>query len=287
MTPGLIFGVLLAVQPMVTSDSNCPSTRDIEDNLAVLLPAEVARPGSAVVMSRNDGIAIQLRPEGAQETEERSIAVGSGCEDRARAAAVAIATWWPTRAAAKGGTPEATEAAPAPEGRRPVARIVSVAAGGFASLVSGSAAPGVRAEVEWAPWAGPLGFRLDFAGTGAHGEGLKPGQVKFRRIASEAGVAWSRGPLRLDGAAVISLLFAEGQGFTSNQQSSGISFGVSAGARLSWSLGRFAPFLELRGVGWPQSQRIFVTDTATGTRSDRALPHGELQLGAGIRVSLL
>ena len=39
------FGLLLAVQPMVTSDSNCPSTRDIEDNLAVLLPAEVARPG--------------------------------------------------------------------------------------------------------------------------------------------------------------------------------------------------------------------------------------------------
>ena len=287
MIAGLIFGLLLAVQPTVTSDSNCPSTRDIEDNLAVLLPAEVARPGSAVVMSRTDGIAIQLRPEGAQETEERSIAVGSGCEDRARAAAVAIATWWPTRAAAKGGTPEPSPAAPATEGWHSKARVLAVAAGGYASLVSGSVAPGLRVEAEWAPWAGPLALRLDFAGTGAHGEGLVPGQVTFRRIASEAGAAWSRGPLRLDGAAVISLLFAEGQGFTSNQQSSGISFGVSAGARLRWFLGRFAPFLELRGVGWPQSQRIFVTDSATGTRSDRARPRGELQLGAGIRVSLL
>jgi hypothetical protein len=111
--------------------------------------------------------------------------------------------------------------------------------------------------------------------------------VQFRRIASEVGVAWSRGPLRLDGAGVFSLLFVEGQGYTSNQQSSGISFGLSAGARLSWSLGRLAPWLELRGVGWPQSQRIFVTDSAAGTRSQRSLPHAELQLGAGISVSLL
>jgi hypothetical protein len=79
----------------------------------------------------------------------------------------------------------------------------------------------------------------------------------------------------------------EGQGYTTNQRSSGISVGLSAGARLSWTLGRWAPWLELRGVGWPQSQQIFVTDSVTGTRSERALPHGELQLGAGISVSLL
>ena len=287
MTLGLIFGLLVAFQPTVTSDSSCPSTRDIEDNLAVLLPAEVARPGTAVVMSRGDGIAIRLRPEGGQETAERLIAVGSGCEDRARAAAVAIATWWPTGAAAKDSAPDPFEAGPATAGPHRNAPVVTVAAGGFASVVSGSVAPGVRVEAAWAPWAGPLAFRLDFAGTDAHGEGLTPGQVKFRRLASEAGVAWSRGPLRLDGAAVISLVFAEGQGYTSNQQSSGLSFGVSAGARLSWSLGRFAPWLELRGIEWPQSQRIFVTDSATGARRDRALPHGELQLGAGIAFSLL
>jgi hypothetical protein len=106
-------------------------------------------------------------------------------------------------------------------------------------------------------------------------------------MASEAGVAWSRGPLRLDGAAVLSLVFVEGQGYTSNQQSSGTSLGLSAGARLSWALGRGAPWLELRGVAWPQSQQIFVTDSATGTRSQRSLPHVELQLGAGVSVSLL
>jgi len=55
------------------------------------------------------------------------------------------------------------------------------------------------------------------------------------------GVAWSAGPLRLDGAGVVSMVFVEGQGYTPNQQSSGISLGLSAGARLSWSLGRLAP----------------------------------------------
>ena len=88
MTSALIVGLLLALQPMVTSDSDCPSTHDIEDNLSVLLPANEARPGNAVVMSRSDGIAIQLQPEGAEPSDERSIAVGSRCEDRAQAAAV-------------------------------------------------------------------------------------------------------------------------------------------------------------------------------------------------------
>jgi hypothetical protein len=287
MTPLSIVALLLALQPHVASDSNCPSASAIEENLSVLLPAEVVRPGTAAVMSRADGLAIHLQPEGSEQSEERSITVGSGCEERAKAAAVAIATWWPTQPAAKDSTPvpvAVTLVTPAP---RPKAHVVTVAAGGFASLIAGSAAPGVHAEVTWAPWASALAFRVDLAGTGAHGASLGAGQVQFRRMASEAGVAWSRGPLRLDGAAVLSLVFVEGQGYTSNQQSSGTSLGLSAGARLSWALGRWAPWLELRGVAWPQSQQIFVTDSATGTRSQRSLPHVELQLGAGVSVSLL
>jgi hypothetical protein len=286
MTPASIVALFVALQPHVASDSNCPSASDIEDNLSVLLPAEMVRPGTAAVISRPDGLAIHLQPEGTEQSEERSITVGSGCEERAKAAAVAIATWWPTQPAAKDSPPATvavTLATPAP---RPKARVVTVAAGGFASLIAGSAAPGVHAEVAWAPWAGALAFRLDLAGIGAHGASLGSGQVQFRRLASEVGAAWSRGPLRLDGAAVVSLVFVEGQGYTSNQQSNGASLGLSAGARLSWALGRWAPWLELRGVAWPQSQRIVVTDSATGARSEHSLPHGELQLGAGISVPL-
>jgi hypothetical protein len=287
MTPLSIVALLLALQPHVASDSNCPSASAIEENLSVLLPAEVVRPGTAAVMSRADGLAIHLQPEGSEQSEERSITVGSGCEERAKAAAVAIATWWPTQPAAKDSTPVPVAVTLVTAAPRPKAHVVTVAAGGFASLIAGSAAPGVHAEVTWAPWASALAFRVDLAGTGAHGASLGAGQVQFRRMASEAGVAWSRGPLRLDGAAVLSLVFVEGQGYTSNQQSSGTSLGLSAGARLSWALGRWAPWLELRGVAWPQSQQIFVTDSATGTRSQRSLPHVELQLGAGVSVSLL
>jgi hypothetical protein len=287
MTPASIVALLLALQPRVASDSNCPSASDIEDNLSVLLPAEMVRPGTAAVISRADGLAIHLQPEGTEQSEERSIAVGSGCEERAKAAAVAIATWWPTQPAAKDSTPAPVAAALATPAPRPKARVVTVAAGGFASLIAGSAAPGVHAEVAWAPWAGALAFRLDLVGTGTHGASLGPGQVQFRRLASEIGAAWSRGPLRLDGAAVVSLVFVEGQGYAPNQQSSGTSLGLSAGPRLSWKIGRWAPWLEMRGVAWPQSQRIFVTDSATGTRSERSLPRVELQLGAGISVSLL
>ena len=287
MSPASIVALFVALQPRVSSDSNCPSASDIEDNLSVLLPAEMVRPGTVAVMSRPDGLAIHLQPEGTEQSEERSITVGSACEERAKAAAVAIATWWPTQPAPRDITPAPvapTLATPTP---RPKAHVVTVAAGGFASLIAGSAAPGVHAEVAWAPWASALAFRLDLAGTGSHGASLGPGQVQFRRLASEVGAAWSRGPLRLDGAAVVSLVSAEGQGYAPNQQSNGASLGLSAGARLSWKIGRWAPWLEMRGVAWPQSQRIVVTDSATGTRSQRSLPHVEMQLGAGISCSLL
>jgi hypothetical protein len=128
---------------------------------------------------------------------------------------------------------------------------------------------------------------LGIADTGAHGGSLGPGQVQFRRVASEAGVAWSRGHLRLDGAGVVSLLLVDGKGYTPNQQTSGISLGASAGARLAWSIGRLSPWLELRGVGWLQAQRIFVTDSGTGAHNERALPRGELQLGAGLAFCVL
>jgi hypothetical protein len=286
MTATSIVALFLALQPHVASDSDCPSASAIEENLSVLLPAEVVRPGKAAVISRADGLAIHLQPDGTEQSDERSITVGSGCEERAKAAAVAIATWWPTRPAAKISTPAPSEPALATPTLRPKTRAVTVAAGGFASLILGSAAPGVHAEVTWAPWASALAFRLDVAGTGTHGASLGSGQVQFRRMAGEVGAAWSRRPLRLDGAAVVSLVLVEGQGYTSNQQSSGTSLGLSAGARLGWVLGRWTPWLEVRGVAWPQSQRIFVTDSATGTRSQRSLPHGELQLGGGISVSL-
>jgi len=230
MTPASIVALLLALQPHVASDSNCPSASAVEENLSVLLPAELVRPGTAAVISRADGLAIHLQPEGTEQSEERSITVGSGCEERAKAAGrghrhlVANPTGRQGQHARARGSDACHTPAPHPK-----ARVVTVAAGGFASLIAGSAAPGVRAEVAWAPWASALAFRLDLAGTGAHGASLSPGQVQFRRMASEVGAAWSRGPLRLDGAAVLSLVFVEGQGYTSNQQSSGTSLGLSAG----------------------------------------------------------
>ncbi len=285
MTPAWIVAVLLVQQPVVVSDSQCPSTRDIEANLAVLLPATMARSGTVAVVTRSNGLGIHLRPEGTEQSEERSVAVGPACDERAKAAAVAIATWWPTTAATKTDTPEmAAVVVPASDSHRGIRR-VKVAAGAFASVESDGVAPGVRAEVQWAPWDRAIAFRLGIAGTGAHGGSLGPGQVQFRRTAGEVGMAWLYGPFRLDGAAVVSLLVVEGQGYQPSQQTSGASLGVSAGARWAWPEGRVSPWIELRGVGWPQRQRMSVTDVSTGIRSERSLPWGELQLGAGLAVS--
>src|SRR5512140_2906342 len=100
MTSTLFLAIWLA-GPSIASDSSCPSARAVESNLSVLLPAESTPPGTVRVLGGADELRVELRPDGATSSAQRSIAVREDCEERARAAAVLIATWWPTQSAAQ------------------------------------------------------------------------------------------------------------------------------------------------------------------------------------------
>ena len=277
MNSALVVALLLGA-PGIASNSHCPSARAIESYLSVFLPAESEPPGTVVVTDLQESLLVDLRPEAPAAGALRSVAVGSDCDERAKAAAVVIATWWPT---GRGAVPSEAQALPAPPERHP--RLL-LSAGAFASAISDGVAPGVRAEVSL-PWRA-IGFRLALAGTGDHGGRLGRGQVAWRRASAELGVTYGRGHLRLDGGLVASLFAVQGSGFAENQSSLGAAAGATAGLRISWTWRTALPWLELRGIGWPQSQQIYVQDSTTGVQTTRPMPHGELQMGAGVAFSL-
>ena len=161
-----------------------------------------------------------------------------------------------------------------------------LSAGGYASVAWSGVSPGGRAEAVWSRFGRGFGLRLALGGTAQHGGSLGQGQAHWSRAAAELGPTFSLGNLRLDAGGVASILWIEGSGFAVNQKSTGGSVGATTGVRMGWAWGRTLPWLELRGQWWPQTQRIYVTDSASDLQTSRAMPHLELQLGAGIAFTL-
>jgi hypothetical protein len=273
--------ILLAGHLTVTSASDCPSASDIDGNLAVLLPEQTALAGTVAVSPTEAGLLVDLRPSSLAFTGQRLVVVGSNCQERAKAVAVVIATWWPVGPA--GARPLASAGA-RQEAR---SRRLGLAAGGYASIVSSSVAPGARVEASFTPRGQGFGVRLAAGGTFAHDDSLAQGRVSWSRASLEFGPTYSHRFLTLDASVVGSLLWVGGSGFSENRQASGAAAGFTVGLRAAIPWGRVQPWLEVRGIAWPQSQEMDVTDAATGEQSSRPLSHVELQLGAGIAFSIL
>jgi hypothetical protein len=266
----------------VTSDTQCPRASDIENELLALLPTAKTQPGTVRVVTHPNELIIQLHPAREPRDEERTLAISGSCEDRARAVAVIIATWWPLEPIPPKIPLLGPKSLVSSQVTNRGTRHFSLAIGGFASVVKEGMAPGLRIEMVWAPWVRPFSLTASLTGSRAHATPLGVGKVQFQRYTSDVGVAWSHGFLRLDAAGIISLLSVTGQGYTTNRNVSGASMGMTLGVRLKWTWGRVLPWIEVRGIGWPQSQQIYVAETTTSTRTTHPLPHGELQLGLGI-----
>lgn len=296
MTVSLFLSLLLAASPMVATDSACPSTRSIEAQLQKLL-SPTAVPGRALVEDQTDRLVLRLQPEGA-EGAERIIAVTGSCEERAMAAAVAIATWWQIGGRRDETVPVVEQDAVVNQTRNQASLsppdqdagkhrvLITVAAAGFASIASGDVAPGARIGLDLGWWEHHA-VRIGLSATGRHTVGLSSGQVGFRRLSGELGVVWSRGGFHLEGVGLVSRISVEGSDYQRNEQSAGFSLGLSMAGRWGLSYRRATLWFEARGVLWPQSQRLVVSDADGSGRMFRDLPHAELQIGAGLSFRLL
>jgi hypothetical protein len=282
MMSAIFLGVLVAAHPVIASHLACPSSRDIESQLSVLLP-DAAQPGTVVVSATTDGLLVDLRPDDSSFAAMRTLTVGSDCEERARATAVVISTWWPVTGASPRHTEVTATVSVEPAAADTGARRVGFGAGAFVSLVSDGGAPGGRLEAAWLPRQGRgFGLRVSTSFIGPQASWLGKGETHWSRATAEIGPTYSLGHARLDAGAVASLLWIRGAGFDVNQTSKGGAFGMTLGGRAEWPWGRVVPWVEVRGFLWPQSQTIYVLDAATGTKAMHALPHAELQLGGGI-----
>jgi hypothetical protein len=280
----LLLALVLAA-PGIASNSDCPSSRAIESNLSLLLPGGAGPPGTVRVVGLPDRLLVELSPDGPAGSSQRAVAVEGDCEERARAAAILIATWWPT-ASGEQPRPEAPRLeAPVALPRLLTQRKLGLSAGGLVSAVSDGVTPGARAEVSLA-WQ-RLGFRVALSGTGPQGGSLGRGKADWWRLSGESGPTYGAGRWRVDAGLVASAFFVQGSSFAENQRSTGYSVGATAGLRVAGKLGPMLPWLELRGIWWPASQRIYVLDRDTGIETSRPMPHGEIQLAAGVALSLL
>lgn len=266
--------------PTIASNSSCPSARDVEANLSVLMSVQSSPPGTARVVGLPDSLIVELHPETVSGTTSRLIEVGRACDDRAKAAALLIATWWPNE---RGQSPSTESLAALPQSMPP--RQLALSAGLLASGIPDGVAAGIRAEIS-GNWS-KLGLRLSPSGTAAHQASLGRGRVEWQRLSLEVGPTYGWRRLRLDAGFVASMLAVSGTGYSQNQRSSGAAMGATGGVRISSTWGRLLPWLEVRALWWPQSQRIYVLDAATGTESSHDLPHVELQLAIGIAWSIL
>jgi len=285
MMSSFLLGVLFAAHPVIASHLDCPSSRDIESQLSVLMP-DAAQPGMVLVSATADGLLVDLRPDNSVFAAMRTLKVGSDCEERARAVAVVTSTWWPVtgadpRQAEATATVSATPAAADSRARR-----FRLGAGAFASLVSDGGAVGGRLEAAWLPRrARGVGLRVSTAFTGPQKSLLGRGEAHWSRATAELGPTYSLGYVRFDAGAVGSLLWIRGAGFSVNQTSQGSALGMTLGGRTEWPRGWVVPWVEVRGFLWPQSQTIYVLDATTGTKATHALPHAELQLGGGFALA--
>lgn len=285
MTPTGLVVLLLAARPSIVSHTDCPSSRDIDSHVSVLMP-DTGQPGTAIVSATNDGLLVDLRPDNAAFAAMRTVTVGSDCEERARAAAVVISTWWPVEGAIS-RTPELTPGvAAATASTKTYASKITLSVGGFVSLVSDGSALGGRLEAEWRPRpARGLGVRASTAFTGPQTSQVSGGEARWSRATAELGPAYSLGRVRLDVGAVASLLWIRGAGFKVNQTSKGASFGITLGGRVEWPWRWLIPWVEVRGFLWPQTQTIAVLDVATEIETKHSLPRAELQVGGGAALA--
>jgi hypothetical protein len=285
MMSAVLLSVLVAAYPVIASHLACPSSRDIDSQLSVLLP-DAAQPGTVVVSATTDGLLVDLRPNDSAFAAIRTLTVGSDCEERARATAVVISTWWPVTGAGprRAEVPAAVSVEPAAADTR--ARRVGLGAGAFVSLVSDGGAPGGRLEAAWLPRrARGFGLRVSTSFIGPQTSWLGKGETHWSRATAEIGPSYLLGHVRLDAGTVASLLWIRGTGFDVSQTSKGGAFGMTLGGRAEWPWGSVVPWVEVRGFLWPQSQTIYVLDATTGSKATHALPHAELQLGGGITLA--
>lgn len=302
--------------PEVRAAGVCPSAADVAARLGPLLPAAshdgAANPDVVELAERPAELHVRLRDPDGSVSHDRVLVAGPSCGERAAAAAAIIAAWeadlhadvaFPT-------SPE-PPVAPAPEPARPPEvpaeppPIIVTAPGAGGRYEATAVPPVATVGVELfaaAPGGGgpvPAGSaevtrsltdrihgRASMLATGIHALTLGPGQVTWRRVGLGLGaiVDLTRGRLWTRGRADVSVaaVFAQGRGFSINQNATSWQIGLDLGGRVGVNLTpRISLWADVGMADFPGAQRFSVENAGS------APPVPGLEVQAGLGLSFL
>ena len=236
-----------------------------------------------------DGGLVEIRSSGAPLRKRFAFGELVGAQ-RMRLLALVVAELVALSASGQAESTVASAPVAAPPSDRRVTRaaLIHEMGAGFVAGWSGADITG-GGSVEL--WVGPAASRwaghLSLLGLSSEQQSLPPGSVSWTRPRGAIGGRYrlARGEhlsidLRAD--AVAAVLVASGDGFSANETAIAFDPGLSGGARLNVSRGRWTWFLEASAVAWLRGQRAQVMGLANVVE----LPRGEALLHLGLTVRL-
>jgi hypothetical protein len=292
-------GALLGAAPAsaaieIDSDSSCPTADMVRGALVALGGVSPPRPAAVSIRDTTDGLQVRFQWNAGRPADVRSVPASADCDQRARAAAVVIASWVGALPAAPAAGPvgptATTHTAPPPtvvpveEGRRWWFGL------GLGAGSGGGVAPGARLELSRTP-AGDrgLGWTVAVQTTLPRSRSVGGGTSSWFRPALMAAAffAWPVGAsvLSADLGPAVTPTFAWGSGYPSNKTDQALSVGLNAGGRLQLGRGPSRPWLEIRLIRWLTAQRLRFDSTASGpVTADLPGTEGFLTLGWSLPV---
>lgn len=271
----------------LSGDATCPSPTIVQAQLDSL----VAPSGSehlATLTAVPEGVELHLLGAEGSVIARRTLPSNSSCDSLAQAAAVVLATWAVEYAS------EAAEPSPlsvespvevktagtvsAPDRRW----VFEVGGALLGSLSAGGPVGGGMIRGSVGSSNSHLSAELSVLYDGVRQISIGPGYANWQRWDAVGGVTYSlsRLPFRVEisGDAVLSLVSAQGIGFTPDSSAIAVDPGLSAGARILLLNGSWHPWIGAWVTGWLRSE----VPTIQGLSAQPALPQIEGFGGLGL-----
>ena len=313
MTAAAVVALALAASTGVVSplieiarDSSCPSAELVREALGSVGGAPPQRRVAVTVHDTPNGMLITFRWDGDGPADVRPVAAPAprDCAQRARAAAVVIASWLGTLPAApvQAPPPPPAQNEPLPGADSPALVAVHPApppssrAGqwwvglGLGAGAGGGIAPGGRLELtHTGPSGRGVGWSVAAQSTLPRSRSLADGTSRWLRPAlGLAGFfAWPfrAATVSADLGPVVSETIAWGSSYPTDKTDHALSVGGSVGVRLLIAAGPLRPWVELRAIEWLTAQRLRF-DTADSGAATADLPRTELFAALGCSLPL-
>ena len=285
----------------VSSDSNCPASDAISQQLLGLLASGGPTSASARVHREGDNLRIELSTPG-EATQERSVPASGECAARAELAALIIAAWLdampagaigapgvppravdPTRAASHGGD---TEGFYDPENPPlAISTHTLVGAAMFGLTDSLGATTGWAVEAAMPNLIEAFGLAAEASLSLPRQMSLGQGTVHYWRPTFGLGGtgelrarSWA---VRPQASVVLGVLSVSGTGYQESTSATTVTWGASVGVRVVRAWRRAELWLRADGASWPQGRTVRSRQVPSGPDLEVAFPEWELRLALG------